>query len=74
MSKCEIVKTIDLSSIKGGVISISKVSEPYGKGSDTIASIGISLKGDINDPDWKVHLPLSNIDDVCEALQAVKNS
>jgi hypothetical protein len=65
-------KTIALSGTKNGVISVTKIDEPYGKGSETVASIGISLSGDANNPEWKVHIPLDNIDDVMKALAELK--
>jgi len=65
-------KTIALSGTKNGVISVTKIKEPYGKGSETVASIGISLSGDANNPEWKVHIPLDNIDDVMKALAELK--
>jgi len=63
---------IPLSGTKKGVISVTKVDEPYGKGSATVASIGISLVGNAEEPEWKVHLPMDNLDAVIEALQALK--
>jgi len=63
---------IPLSGTKSGVISVTKVEEPYGAKSHTVASIGISLVGDGENPEWKVHIPLENIDEVVEALQALK--
>lgn len=65
-------KTIALSGTKNGVISVTKIEEPYGKDSGTVASIGISLSGDAENPEWKVHLPMDNLQDVIEALQALK--
>ena len=65
-------KTIALSGTSKGVISVTKIEEPYGKGSGTVASIGISLSGDASNPEWKVHIPLENVDEVIEALKAVK--
>ncbi|MDD2653423.1 MAG: hypothetical protein PHX44_10290 [Sulfurimonas sp.] len=62
-------KTIPLSGTKKGLISITKIDEPYGKGSHSIASIGISLGGDAEEPDWKVHIPLENLEEVIEALR-----
>jgi len=65
-------KTIPLSSTKRGVISVTKIERPYGENSDTVASIGISLTGNDKEPDWKVHIPMNNLDEVIEALQALK--
>ncbi|MDF1880668.1 hypothetical protein JHD50_05005 [Sulfurimonas sp. MAG313] len=63
---------IKLDGTKKGTISVSKIVEPYGKDSGTVASIGISLNGNSDSPEWKVHLPLNNLDDVIAALQALK--
>jgi hypothetical protein len=65
-------KTIALSGTKNGVISVTKIDEPYGKGSSTVASIGISLSGEADKPEWKVHIPLDNLDEVIKALQDLK--
>ncbi|WP_345974084.1 hypothetical protein [Sulfurimonas sp. HSL3-7] len=71
-SKATLETSIPLSGTKNGVISISKIEEPYGTGSNTVASIGISLAGNAEEPEWKVHLPLDNLDDVIEALQKLQ--
>ncbi|MGE4418912.1 MAG: hypothetical protein AB7D38_03635 [Sulfurimonas sp.] len=65
-------KTITLSGTKKGVISVTKIDEPYGTGSASVASIGISLVGNENEPEWKVHIPLANLDEVIEALKELK--
>jgi hypothetical protein len=65
-------QTIALSGTKNGVISVTKIEEPYGTGSGTVASIGISLAGDAENPEWKVHLPMDNLDAVIAALTALK--
>ena len=72
MSNVTIKKEVLLANTEKGVISISKIEKPYGDGSDTVASIGISLSGDATEPQWKVHIPLENLDDVIEALQSIK--
>ena len=66
-------KTIALDGTKKGVISVAKIEDPYGKDSGTVASIGISLSGDATNPEWKVHLPLANLDEVIAALQSLKS-
>lgn len=71
-SGATIISEIPLSGTKKGVISVSKIDQPYGEGSDSVASIGISLSGDAKNPEWKVHIPLGNIDAVVEALKSVK--
>ena len=65
-------KTIALSGTQKGVISVTKIDEPYGKGSASVASVGISLAGNADEPEWKVHIPFDNLDEVIEALQALK--
>ncbi len=65
-------KTIALSGTKKGVISVTKIDEPYGKDSHSVASIGISLVGNAAEPEWKVHLPMDNLDEVIAALQGLK--
>jgi len=62
-------KTIALNGTKKGVISVAKIDKPYGEDSASVASIGISLAGDANEPEWKVHIPLDNLDEVIKALQ-----
>ena len=66
------ITTIALEGTKNGVITVTKIDEPYGAGSGTVASIGVSLSGDATNPEWKVHIPLANIDAVIEALKTVK--
>jgi len=65
-------KTIALSGTKNGVISVARIDEPYGAGSETVASVGISLAGNANEPEWKVHIPMDNLNEVIVALQALK--
>ena len=71
-SGATVIKEIPLDGTKKGLISVTKIDEPYGAGSDSVASIGISLVGDSKNPEWKVHIPMGNIDAVVEALQSVK--
>ena len=52
-----------------GKITITTIAEPYGSKSENVASIGISLKADASEPEWKVHIPKANIAQVIEALQ-----
>ena len=69
MSKeSNIEKVIPLAGTQNGIVSISKLIEPYGEKSGEVASIGISLSGDSSNLDWKVHIPLENLKDVIEAL------
>jgi len=65
------VNKIDEMTLAGtkGKITITTVAEPYGPKSESVASIGISLKADADEPEWKVHIPKANIAQVIEALQ-----
>jgi len=65
-------KTIALHGTQNGVISVTKLDNPYGENSGTVASIGVSLSGEANNPEWKVHIPLENLDEVIKALQELK--
>ena len=66
------IKTFSLADTNKGIISVANVTEPYGEGSGSVVSIGISLKGDSENPDWKSHIPYANIDELIEALQEAK--
>jgi len=70
MSK-EIAK-FELNGTTNGKITVSIIEEPYGKDSDSVASIGIALQESSTEPDWKVHLPKGNIDAVIDALKKAK--
>ena len=65
------VTNIDEMTLSGtkGKITITTVAQPYGPKSESVASIGISLKADATEPEWKVHIPKANISQVIEALQ-----
>lgn len=67
-----VLKTFALADTKKGVISVSHIEEPYGAKSAPVVSIGISLKGNENEPDWKAHIPYENLDELIEALQEAK--
>ena len=66
------IEEMTLSGTKDGKISITTVAEPYGPGSESVASIGISLQAGAQEPDWKVHIPKANIDAVIAALLEAK--
>ena len=71
----ELEKVIDefkLSGTENGKIEVAVVKEPYGEGSDSVASIGIFLNSDASEPNWKVHLPKENIGAIISALQKAK--
>jgi len=66
------VAEFNLAGTDNGKITVTTIEEPYGAGSAPVASIGISLQGDAGEPDWKVHIPKENIDEVIEALKQAK--
>lgn len=69
-----IIEEMALSGTENGKITVTTVAEPYGEGSESVASIGISLQANSEEPDWKVHLPKENIDAVIAALQKAKEN
>ncbi len=68
------IDEIALSGTQDGKITISVVSKPYGSESESVASIGITLQVNAEEPDWKVHIPKANIDAVIKALEEAKAS
>ncbi len=70
------VTKIDEMKLSGtnGKITVTTVAEPYGKNSESVASIGISLQGNTDEADWKVHIPKENIDAVIAALEEAQKS
>jgi len=68
------IEKIDLNGTEDGQITIATVSKPYGANSQNIVSIGISLQSTSKEPDWKVHIPKANIDNVITALQEAKKT
>ncbi len=70
--KSTVLKSFALADTKKGVISVSHIEEPYGDKSSPVVSIGISLKGDEGDPDWKAHIPYDNLDELIASLQEAK--
>jgi hypothetical protein len=68
------IETMPLAGTESGKIEVAVIQEPYGAGSDAVASIGIFLNGGNDEPDWKVHIPQENIDGVIEALRKAKEA
>ena len=67
MSTTKEIARFTLSGTKKGKIIISNISEPYGKETPDVVSIGIALNGE--DIEWKSHIPYANLDEVIETLQ-----
>ena len=68
------IAEMTLSGTKDGKITVTTVAKPYGPNSESVASIGIALQAAAQEPDWKVHIPKANIDEVITALQEAKKS
>jgi len=71
----ELIETIEkfkLSGTENGKVEVAVIKEPYGKESSSVVSIGIFLKSDVEEPNWKVHLPKNNIDAIISALEKAK--
>ena len=73
-TKMNDIAVIDLAGTENGKITVTTIEEPYGEGSAPVASIGIALQSNAEEPDWKVHIPKDNIDAVIEALQKAKET
>lgn len=72
--KIRVLNTFALAETKKGTIAVSHMDEPYGTGSFPVVSIGISLKGDENNPDWKAHIPYENLDELIESLKTAQSN
>lgn len=74
MKKIEELNQFPLAGTKEGEIRIAKITEPYGEKSKPVVSIAISLSGDDERSDWKVHIPYANLAEVIESLKDAKNN
>jgi predicted nucleotidyltransferase len=72
MSNRNLLTAIQYKDREKAFITIAEITEPYGEGSETVISVGSTLKGDIDNPSWKVHVPVYMIDQVIAALNDVK--
>lgn len=52
-------------------IIVKEIHEPYGPGTEPVVSVGCTLKGNVEDPTWKVHIPKSILGDVIQSLKDV---
>jgi len=68
------IAEMNLSGTDNGKITVTTIEEPYGAGSESVASIGIALQANAEEPDWKVHIPKANIDAVIDALVKAKEN
>jgi hypothetical protein len=72
----KVIDSFKLSGTEDGKIEVATLNEPYGEGSESVVSVGIFLNSDPKtlNPNWKVHIPKSNIDEVIEALKKAKEA
>jgi hypothetical protein len=54
-------------------IVVARIEEPYGEGSGPVLSIGSTLKGDVDNPTWKVHIPCDIVEEVLSAAREINN-
>lgn len=66
------IGSLALAGTKKGKITISNVTEPYGKDTPDVVSIGVSLNG--TDIQWKAHIPYENLEEVITLLQKASES
>ena len=68
------IESMPLAGTKNGKIEVAVIEEPYGEGSDPVASVGIFLEASNEEPDWKVHIPKANVEAVIAALKKAAES
>jgi hypothetical protein len=72
MSNRKLLTAIQYRDREKAFITIAEITDPYVEGSETVVSVGSTLKGDIDNPSWKVHVPVYMIDRIIAALNDVK--
>jgi predicted nucleotidyltransferase len=72
MSNRKLLAAMQYKDREKAFITIAEITEPYGVGTETVVSVGSTLKGDIDNPSWKVHVPVYMIDQMIAALNDVK--
>ena len=68
------IKDIPLSGTENGFISFAKIEKPYGENSTSVASIGVFLSKNDEEPNWKVHIPLENLNEVSSILKEISDN
>ena len=49
-------------------VTVAHMREPYGPGTEDVVSIGSTLKGKVENPTWKVHIPTSLLPQLYERM------
>lgn len=62
------MKCFKYSNRQKSYITVVLLDDPYGDGSEKVVSIGCTLKGDMQNPTWKVHVPLHLAESVGQEL------
>ena len=63
-----ITRSIPYRDRDGAWVSVARIEEPYGEGSEPVVTIGSTLKGKPNEPTWVVHVPANLVPRVCAAM------
>lgn len=72
MSNINEIGSLLLNGTNKGKIIIANITEPYGKNTEDVLSIGIALNG--QDVQWKAHIPYENLDEVISILQKARET
>lgn len=49
-------------------ITVTQIDDPYGDSTGPVVSIGCTLKGDTQNPTWKVHVPIDLAEGVAQEM------
>ncbi|NDC23969.1 MAG: hypothetical protein EBZ49_07550 [Proteobacteria bacterium] len=49
-------------------ITVTQIEDPYEDGSGSVISVGCTLKGDTQNPTWKVHIPTDLAEGVAQEI------
>ena len=71
MSNRNLLTAMKYKDRENAFITTAEIIEPYGENSDTVISVGSTLKGDIENPTWKVHVPIYMVNEMIKALQSL---
>ena len=55
-------------------ITVTNLEEPYGPGSSPVVSVGCTLKDDVDNPTWKIHVPVNILGGVIDAMKEVSDA
>ena len=58
---------------KNAALTVTRLDNPYGEGSSPVVSVGCTLKGDLDNPSWKIHIPVDLLDETISAIKEVSD-